>query len=195
MVILRHGREVVHISDASFLPETAGSTTGRRYLQPDVHLPKGRQGRSRRSAPGSDEGARQGADAVGDSHDRSAVENVAQHRPRAAGTRPRRRAPRVGRVLSAALPPLRRLAQPHRSLANNARYPITMPAVDTIPSLVPRTPVRSQFSRRAVPASWGSWWSSDSAASCRLGRRVRSARGLCDSVCVLDIQLGKSGAS
>ena len=35
--------------------------------------------------------------------------------------------------------------------------PTTMPATETIPSLAPSTPARSQFSRPARPAACGSW--------------------------------------
>ena len=43
--------------------------------------------------------------------------------------------------------------------------PKTMPAVDTMPSLPPRTPARSQFNRREMLPLCGSWWFSLKATS------------------------------
>ena len=75
-----------------------------------------------------------------------------------------------------------------------AATPITRPAVDTMPSLAPSTPARSQFSRPAIEPSWASSCSGAVDRGRQLTRSVapcaRGRRG--DAVRQLDVELGQA---
>src|SRR5699024_6314641 len=90
-------------------------------------------------------------------------------------------------------------ARPARPAVNTAprsvvaaATPMTSPAVDTMPSLAPSTPARSQFRRPATDPSWASWWvgavvTGESATDARPVR----AGGRRDAVRELDVELGE----